>query len=155
MSVEISGRALSPAEVEDLRSPPPTVTSTLNYDLQHRYGSGQWETLLYGTSLTTWSYSGQEGTHTFRILARDGAFNESPLSAETSTVVDLTPPDLGLTITATPPYGYVLTDTVYYGQGSGSFTVTAIATDSVSGLAAITLPETTAPGAVYPQSGAL
>ena len=46
-------------------------------ELEHRLGTGDWETLLVGTTLTETMYVGVEGTHTFRVLACDGANNES------------------------------------------------------------------------------
>jgi hypothetical protein len=134
---------------------PAPGTGVLNYDLQHQFGSGgSWLTLQYGTPLTEWVYTaGQEGIHNFRVLARDRAFNSSAW-AETGAIVDVTEPEVLLTLTASQPYGYAVTDSVYYGQGSGEFTVTAALTDAISGLAQVIFPDTTDAGVTYGLGGA-
>jgi len=69
--------------------------------------------------------------------------------------IDNTPPDAGLAdITEDLPNVYVSGDTVYYGPGSGAFTVTVDAGDPTAGLDEVTFPATTGDGAVYPQNGA-
>jgi RHS repeat-associated protein len=70
-------------------------------------------------------------------------------------ILDSTPPGLALTLAASQPYGYAVTDTVYYGQGSGDFTVTAALTDAISGLAQVIFPDTTDAGATYGLGGAI
>lgn len=102
-----------------------------------------------------------EGVHWFRALACDTAGNEGAYTASSSTVVDLTDPTAELVgISEASPYAYVDGDRVYYGPGSGSFTVTVQATDpppasaQASGLATISFPETVSAGGVYTQSGA-
>jgi RHS repeat-associated protein len=135
---------------------PPPGTGVLNYDLKHQFGSaGSWLTLQYGTPLTEWVYTaGQEGIHNFRVLARDRAFNSSAW-ADTGTIVDVTEPEVLLTLAASQPYGYAVTDSIYYGQGSGDFTVTAAMTDAISGLAQVIFPDTTDAGATYGLGGAI
>jgi hypothetical protein len=135
---------------------PAPGTGVLNYDLQHQFGSGgSWLTLQYGTPLTEWVYTaGQEGIHNFRVLARDAVFNTSDWT-ETGTIVDVTEPEVLLTLAASQPYGYAVTDSVYYGQGSGYFTVTAAMTDAISGLAQVIFPDTTDAGATYGLGGAI
>jgi hypothetical protein len=120
---------------------PPPGTGVLNYDLQHQFGSGgSWLTLQYGTPLTEWVYTaGQEGIHNFRVLARDRAFNSSAW-AETGTIVDVTEPEVLLTLTASQPYGYA---------------VTAAMTDAISGLAQVIFPDATGAGATYGLGGAI
>jgi hypothetical protein len=49
---------------------------------------------------------------------------------------------------------HTLTDTVYYGQGNGTFTVTATMTDTLAGLAQVVFPETTGNGQSYALGGA-
>jgi hypothetical protein len=134
---------------------PPPGTGVLNYDLKHQFGSaGSWLTLQYGTPLTEWVYTaGQEGTYNFRVLARDRAFNSSAWT-ETGTMVDLTEPGLSLALSSAPPFGHATTGTVYYGDGSGVFTLTGVTTDTLAGLFSLAFPEATDAGATYGLGGA-
>ena len=50
---------------------------------------------------------------------------------------------------------WVSGDTVYYGTGSGAFTVTVTVTDSLAGLAGTAFPDTVSQGDVYTHGGAL
>lgn len=133
-------------------SDPAPGSGVAGYDLQHRLGTGSWETILAGTTLTETQYWAVEGTHTFR--ARDGAHNESAWSAETSTVVDVTPPTTGLaSITEDGPYAHASGDTIYYGPGSGTFTVTVTAGDALAGLEQVEFPTTVSVGGVHTTAG--
>ena len=62
-------------------------------------------------------------------------------------------PTLALTLSESSPYAHADGDTVYYGLGSGAFTVTAQASDVLAGLAQITFPETTSAGHTYAFDG--
>jgi hypothetical protein len=59
-----------------------------------------------------------------------------------------------LSLAATKPFGHTITDTVYYGEGSGTFTVTATMTDSLAGLDEVVFPTTTDNGQSYDLAGA-
>jgi RHS repeat-associated protein len=59
-----------------------------------------------------------------------------------------------LSLAATSAYGHTITDTVYYGEGSGDFTVTATMTDTLAGLDEVVFPDTTANGQSYALGGA-
>jgi RHS repeat-associated protein len=69
-------------------------------------------------------------------------------------ILDSTPPGLALTLVSAPPFGYILTDSVYYGQGSGVFTLTGVTTDTLTGLFSLAFPEATDTGAAYGLGGA-
>ena len=51
------------------------------------------------------------------------------------------------------PYAYVAGDTVYYGQGEGSFQVRISASDATAGLDRAEYPATVSAGGVYTTSG--
>jgi RHS repeat-associated protein len=60
-----------------------------------------------------------------------------------------------LTLASAPPFGYILTDSVYYGDGSGVFTLTGVTTDTLAGLFSLAFPEATDAGATYGLGGAI
>jgi hypothetical protein len=71
------------------------TSGVASYDVQFRDGvSGAWTGWLNGSTVTTASFTGQEGhTYGFRVRARDHAGNVSGYSAgDTQTTVDATPP---------------------------------------------------------------
>lgn len=107
-----------------------------------------WQTVFAG---------GLEGYYTTTVIAHDEAGNVATGSA-LPLIIDGTKPGLSLTLAASPPYGYVdvAKEIVYfyYGQGSGLFTVTAVAADSMSRLNTLTFPDATAAGALFALSGA-
>ncbi|MBN1993694.1 MAG: hypothetical protein JW953_13415, partial [Anaerolineae bacterium] len=66
---------------------------------------------------------------------------------------DSTPPELALSLAASTPFGHALTETVYYGAGSGAFTVTVRAADPLAGLDRLDFPGATTPGHGYALAG--
>jgi hypothetical protein len=59
-----------------------------------------------------------------------------------------------LTLVSAPPFGHIVTDSVYYGDGSGVFTLTGVTTDTLAGLFSLAFPEATDAGATYGLGGA-
>jgi RHS repeat-associated protein len=59
-----------------------------------------------------------------------------------------------LTLTSAPPFGHIVTDSVYYGDGGGVFTLTGVTTDTLAGLFSLAFPEATDAGATYGLGGA-
>jgi hypothetical protein len=96
-----------------------------------------WQTTFIG---------GQEGPYTATVHAKDRAGNVAT-GDERGFILDSTPPGLALTLASAPPFGYIVTDSVYYGDGSGVFTLTAVATDTLAGLFSLAFPEATDAGA--------
>ncbi len=98
----------------------------------------------------TWQESfsgGLEGEYTIDFSVYDRAGNEA--SASHTLIVDGTPPDISLTLSTNGDYGYTQADTIYYGDGSGDFTVTASMADSLSKLDTVTFPTSASLGASY------
>jgi hypothetical protein len=95
---------------------------------------------------------GQEGAYTAIVRARDRAGNVAT-GQEKGFTLDSMPRGLGLALAAQPPHAYANGNTLYYGQGSGVFTLTAVATDTLSGLFSLAFPEATAGGATYGLDG--
>jgi hypothetical protein len=89
--------------------------------------------------------SGQEGPYTATVRAKDRAGNVAT-GEEKGFTLDSTPPGLALTLAGAPPFGYILTDSVYYGEGSGVFTLTGVTTDTLASLFSLGFPEATAAG---------
>jgi RHS repeat-associated protein len=94
-----------------------------------------------------------EGQHTARVRAWDAAGNTG--QAESAFIVDNTPPVLvPRTLVEHSPYAHVDGGMLYYGAGSGTFTVTALAIDTLSQLHALDFPTTVSPGTTYDLYGA-
>jgi hypothetical protein len=92
-----------------------------------------------------------EGVHQIEVVVEDQACNTATVSQ--TITLDTIAPELTLTVTESSDYAHVVTNTTYYGQGSGSFTATAVATDAT--LSTLTFPDTTSAGAVVNASGAV
>ncbi len=66
-----------------------------SYDVQYSDNGGPWTDWLWDTTQTSVSFTGQDGhTYSFRVRARDYAFNTEPYpdAAEAWTTVDVSPP---------------------------------------------------------------
>jgi hypothetical protein len=99
--------------------------------------------LAPGTPWQTTFTGGQEGPYTATVRAKDRAGNVAT-GDEKGFVLDSTPPGLALTLTSAPPFGYIVTDSVYYGDGSGVFTLTEPALSAVEGSPATPWPASSA-----------
>jgi hypothetical protein len=141
-------------------SDPAPGTGVATYDLQHRPGTGAWQTVMAGTMATEHTFAAEEGRHAFRVRARDGVGNVGAYSDEAWTVVDATAPTIDLALDGEGAFVHASGATVYYGAGSGSFGVRADlvdpapASEEVAGLDRVVFPATTGAGAAYPLSGA-
>jgi RHS repeat-associated protein len=93
-----------------------------------------------------------DGPSTVTVVAEDRVdFSTSRVLTFT---IDNTPPQANLTgVSEDSPYAHVSGSTVYYGDGSGSFTVDVEANDATAGLDALTFPATTSDGASYDYDG--
>jgi hypothetical protein len=109
--------------------------------------------LAPGNPWQTTFTGGQEGPYTATVRAKDRAGNVAT-GEEKGFTLDSTPPDLALTLVSAPPFGYIVTDSIYYGDGSGVFTLTAVVTDTLAGLFSLAFPEATDAGATYGLGGA-
>ncbi|RLC89429.1 MAG: hypothetical protein DRI37_03810, partial [Chloroflexi bacterium] len=119
-----------------------------------RFAAGAWNTLISGGAGYHHTYlSLQEGHYRFRAQAVDGVGHVGH-SAEQAVVVDRTRPGLTLQVSAESLYAYVDGTAIYYGPATGVFTVTATGNDPLAGLAGVTFPAATTPGAAYPLAGA-
>ncbi len=90
---------------------------------------------------------GSEGEYTVDFKVYDQAGNEA--SASHTLIVDSTLPEASLTLSASGDYGHTEANIVYYGNGDGSFTVTALMTDTLSKLDTVTFPTSTISGNSY------
>ncbi len=139
---------------------PAPGTGVAGYALRHQHEGGTWQTLYANLAATQVTVNLVEGQHRFCMLARDAAGNVGACSTEISTIVDTTPPNADpVSIVASSPYAHASGSTVYYGAGTGSFTVTVTAADTnltitTSGLDQIAFPTTVSSGASYSQAGA-
>ena len=80
-------------------SDPVPGTGVTSYDVQTRFGSGAWQTMLAGTTRTEYTFVAvQEGRYAFRVRARDGAHNEGAYSDDAWTVYDVTDPTIELAL---------------------------------------------------------
>ena len=68
-------------------------------------------------------------------------------------VVDIDP-TLTVDVTTIAPYGAVISNTMYYGDGDGTYTVTAQSSVPLAGLESIAFGDATSAGATLPQNGA-
>jgi RHS repeat-associated protein len=141
-------------------SDPAPGTGVAGYDVQHRLGAGAWQTILGDTMATVHTYTAvEEGRHAFRVRARDAVGNVGAYSDLVWTVVDVTEPTVGLTLSEDGAYAHTSGATVYYGAGSGSFSVRAALADPAPalgeavGLDQVVFPNATGVGAAYPLAG--
>ena len=65
-----------------------------------------------------------------------------------------TDPTLTVDVMTDPPYGLAVTDTLYYGVGTGTYTITAQSSVPLPGLASIDFGNGTSAGRMVPQNGA-
>ena len=86
----------------------------------------------------------------YYVRTRDNVGNWSVVASDTIGIDTMPPVGSVHSITETSPYAHASSSTVYYNSaGSGQFTVRVTASDTGSGLAQATYPETTSPGEVY------
>ena len=71
-----------------------SASDLTGYDLQHSFNGGAWETLLADSLETRFDYYiTADGSHAFRVIARDGADNRGvPAEPQISVVIDTSPP---------------------------------------------------------------
>ena len=96
---------------------------------------------------TTQSVNLPEGIHLLTFSATDYVGNTN--TATNTLTIDNTPPTLDLTLTADPSYTVINDLTLFYGQGTGTFTITAITTDTLAGLDTLIFPDATSPGTQF------
>jgi hypothetical protein len=70
--------------------------------------------LAPGNPWQTTFTGGQEGAYTATVRARDRAGNLAT-GDEKGFILDSTPPGQALTLASAPPFGYIVTGSVYYG----------------------------------------
>ena len=75
-------------------------------------------------------------------------------TATNTLIVADTDPTLTVDVTTVAPYGLVVTDTLYYGVGNGTYTITAQSSVPLPGLVSIDFGNGTGPGTMMPQNGA-
>ncbi len=80
--------------------------------------------LAPGTPWQTTFTGGQEGPYTAAQRACPERSRRVATGEEKGFILDSTPPDLALTLASAPPFGYIVTSSVYYGEGSGVFILT-------------------------------
>ncbi len=125
------------------------------YGLEHQLGGGSWVVWTSGGETYTATPFGlyPEGVHGFRVWALDAAGHVGQ-SEEQTVAADRTPPAITLTLSERSPCAHVSGDTLYYYIScSGTFTATTTLADPLSGLAQVTFPDATGPGATYTLSG--
>jgi len=93
----------------------------------------------------------EDGWRTALFTARDVAGNVGVFT--TTFLVDSTPPTVTLTLSEHSDYAHVDGAALFYGLGSGAFTVTVALADELAGLAQVAFPEATSGGGTYPQGG--
>ncbi|MEW5960051.1 MAG: RHS repeat-associated core domain-containing protein, partial [Chloroflexota bacterium] len=96
--------------------------------------------------------TGAPGEYTATVQVQDRAGNTAGQTLPLT--IDGSPPQLELSLAGAAPWSYAQAGTVYYGEGSGHFTVTASLADPDSGLSEVGFPATVDAGQTYPLAGA-
>ncbi|MEW5956655.1 MAG: fibronectin type III domain-containing protein [Chloroflexota bacterium] len=135
----------------------PVPFGYVRVDLAGPNGSGQLldqQSVVGQTSAWQTTFqTGAPGEYAATVQVQDRAGNTAGQTLPLT--IDGSPPQLELSLTGETQWSYAQAGTVYYGPGSGTFTVTASLADPDSGLSEVGFPATVAAGQTYPLGGAV